>query len=163
MTDLMKQWILTITCGAMILSILQVLMPKNSVGTVGRLAGGLVLIWVTIQPLIGLDAEQLAASLTEWELAEQGSEESLSEVHHELLEKLIERETAAYIQDKASSMGIECSVTVTYEWKADETPHPVGVEVMSNDPTAAKEYLSPIIETDLGVSAERQIYKGTVE
>lgn len=159
---MMRQWILTITCGAALLSILQVMLPKNGVGTVGRFAGGLVLLWLTVQPLVGLDAEELAASLAEWDLTARQSEEELTELHHELLEKLIEQKTAAYIQDKASSMGIECGVTVTYEWVNDETPRLVGVEVVSSDPALAKEHLSAIVEEELGISAEGQIYR-TVE
>jgi len=154
---------LTITCGAMILSILQVMMPKNGVGTVGRLAGGLVLLWLTVQPLIGLDTEDLTALLTDQGSITPKSEAELTEMHHELLEKLIERETAAYIQDKASSMGIECSVKVTCKWGADEAPRLVGVEVVSSDPAGAKEHLSAMIEEDLGILAGSQIYKGMVE
>lgn len=155
---------MTITCGSMVVSLLQVLLPKSGAGNVGRLAGGLVLMLLTIQPLLSLDIEQVMdLAESEWTQAEQLDENELTEIHHEQLEMLIEQETAAYIQDKADSMGLTCSVSVSYEWKTGEAPCPVEVVIESGDPDRSQQMLESFIEFELGIAKEYQVYKGTVE
>ena len=163
MMNFMREWILSIVCGAMILSVLQVVAPKNAVGTVGKIAGGLMMLWLIVQPLMGLDTEKLADLLAERDLVFQKNEAELTEIHHESLEMIIESEIEAYIQDKAISMGIECEVNAVYEWRSEEEPVPISVEVISADPAEAKAQVSSLIEEMLGISAEKQIYTKVVE
>lgn len=162
MTDLMRQWVLSVACGAMIVTILQALLPKNGIGAVGRLASGLVLLLVTVQPLIRLDAEEMAAALTGYRLTQQGYAEELNEMNRDILEKIIEEETEAYILDKAESIGIACQVTVIYEWSEDGIPYPAQAQIVSDASAEEEKRLSRILEADLGIPPEAQVYKRTV-
>ena len=106
MTELIRQWIIAVTCAAMLAAILQTLLPKAGTGAAGRLAGGLLLLIATVQPLLSLDYDSLAQSMTKLRLEEYRSDQELAEANSSLLEELIEQETRSYILDKAEELGM---------------------------------------------------------
>lgn len=163
MTEWMRQWIIGITCGAMLCAVLQVFLPKGGLEKAGRLAGGLVLLIVTVQPLVGLDYDSLARSLTEYRLIESGYSEDLTEMSGSLLKEIIEERTEAYILDKAEAIGFECEASVTYDWDGEGVPYPSAVRIVSSADAEQERRLAQVIEADLGVPADRQIYERKVE
>lgn len=161
---MMGSWLLLITCGSMVVSMLQVILPKSGTGNVGRLAGGLMLLLLTLQPLLDLDLEELIVlAESEWVQTEGFGEEELTGLHHDYLEMFIEKETAAYIQDKAESLGVSCVVSVSYEWETNEQPYLTEVIVTCADAENARNILEGVIEEEFGIEKQRQIYIGTVE
>ena len=163
MTEMLRSWIIGITCAAMISAVLQAFMPKGGTGRAGRLAGGLMLLLAVVQPLAGLDYDSLAQSLTQLRLAETGQAEAFAEMNEALMKELIETETEAYILDKTEELGITCRVDVTYHLESGETPYPQQVVLTGQMTEGQRERLAKLIEADLGVPVQNQVYEMEVE
>ena len=163
MMELMRNWILSITCGAMLNAILQMLMPEGGAKKVGGLVGGLLLLVATVQPLMVSDTEVLFSSLTEeWTPSVNGVEHGLSG-ENELLKSVIEDRTEAYILDKAKELGITCTVHVTcrYEEKSGLF-YPDEVTVYGLMKTEDQNRLTHIIEREVAIDVRRQTYTSEV-
>lgn len=162
MMDLMRQWLLAVVCGAMLAAVLQALLPKAGAGRIGRLAGSLVVLLAVISPLLRLDAETLTLSVTKFRLAQSGYAEDLSKMNRELLKELIAEQTEAYILDKAEELGIDCRVTVLCEGGDEDTPCPSQVRVTGELSPEQERSLTRVIETQLGIPAQDQVYEREV-
>ena len=163
MTELIRQWIISVTCAAMITAVIQPLLPKGGTGAAGRLAGGLLLLIATVQPLVGLDYDSLAQSMTQLRLEQSTSSQELAEINSGLLEELIEEQTQSYILDKAQELGVTCQVTVTCERRDEGIPFPRSVIVSGSFTQEQADRLSQIIEADLAIPADAQTYEREVE
>ena len=160
MMVVVRQWIVGVTCAAVLLAITQCLMPSGAVRRVGRLAGGLLLLLAVIAPLASLDVEALGAALTEYRMAESDSTALLELENERLVKTIIEEQTAAYISDKASELGGTCTAAVTYEYGEDGTACPVAVTIRGTLTEQQRSRLIGIIETDLAIPEENQTYEG---
>lgn len=154
-----RQWLLGVTAAAMLNALAQSMMPKGSVQRIGTLTGGLVLLLAVLQPIGGLDAgalrEAFSPYLRDAELYGKVPETGQAS----FLKSIIEEECAAYIQDKAGEMGIECRVTVVCGGETGEYPYPEAVLVRGVADEERRARLTALIENDLGVAAEKQSYR----
>ena len=163
MTELIRQWIIAVTCAAMLAAILQTLLPKGGTGAAGRLAGGLLLLIATVQPLLSLDYDSLAQSMTQLRLEEYRSDQELAEANSSLLEELIEQETRSYILDKAEELGVVCQVRVTAWTESGDYPVPDGLEITGDLTQGEQAALTRVIAAELAIPAEQQYYVEDVE
>lgn len=163
--ELIKNWILGVTCAAMLVAVAESLMPSGTVKKIGKLTGGVVLLLAVIQPLMGLDFESLSMALTESrESMHVLSEEEASAVSADLMKSIIADKTGAYILDKANSMGISCTVDVECKVGEGNIPYPVSVTVMGRLTDTQRDALTRDIEANLAIPADRQLYEsGDVE
>ncbi len=155
--ELLRTWVLGVTAASLVIAVAEAIMPRGTVKKVGKLTGGLILVLVLLQPLSGLDYQDLydqvmslpAASLTRQTLEEQTNR---------ALETGIEEELAAYIAEKGAELGIPCTVRVNCVPDEEGVPIPMGVEVTGPVTQAQKEALQALIAQDLGVGPEGQQY-----
>ncbi|HWS43258.1 MAG TPA: stage III sporulation protein AF [Pseudoflavonifractor sp.] len=157
MIELIRSWLVGITCAAMIVALAESLSPAGAARKVGRLTGGLVLLLAILRPVAALDPGDLSGILAQYRVEAAGYGTLLDDENERLMKAIIEEETGAYILDKAASIGIQdCTVTVTV---ADgERPVPEAVTVMGNLTESQQKALSRQIEADLAIGAERQTY-----
>jgi stage III sporulation protein AF len=87
----------------------------------------------------------------------------LEQSNREVLKKIIEQQTEAYILDKAEEMGITCQVTVTYTWGENGTAYPSEVRVISSAAQEKLEELASLLETELGIARSCQVYERKAE
>lgn len=160
MMELIRQWIVGVTCAAVLLAIVQCLMPAGGVRRVGRLAGGLLLLLAIVAPLAGLDEQALSVALTEYRMAATDSTGLLELENERLVKEIIEEQTAAYISDKAKELGADCTAEVTYEYSGDGMVYPIAVTVRGALTAQQRSQLTQIIEADLAVPEENQTYEG---
>ena len=160
MMDVIRQWIVGVTCASVLLAITQSLMPAGGVRRVGRLAGGLLLLLAATAPLASLDGAALGATLTEYRVAESGSAALLELENERLVKEIIEEQTAAYISDKARELGGTCTAEVTYEYGDEGMVRPVAVSIRGTLTEQQRSRLTGIIETDLAIPEENQTYEG---
>ena len=52
MMELLRQWLVGVTCAAMIIALADSLTPSGTVRKVGKLVGGLVLLLAVLQPVL---------------------------------------------------------------------------------------------------------------
>ena len=158
MLNLIRQWLVGITCAAMVTALAESLCPAGSVRRLVRLTGGLVLLLAVLQPLVKLDTEALARALSEYRLDVSGYSDQLEEENERLMKDIIEEQSAAYIQDKAAGLGIDCRVAVEAAGDGD-WPVPQMVVVTGNLTEEQRETLRRTIEADFAIPAERQRYE----
>jgi len=163
--ELIRNWILGVTCAAMLVAVAESLMPAGTVKKIGKLTGGVVLLLAVIQPLMGLDFERLSLALTESRETERVlSAEEASAVSADLMKSIIADKTGAYILDKANSMGITCTADVECRVGEGNMPYPVSVTVTGTLTEKQREELTREIEANLAIPAEKQRYEsGDVE
>lgn len=164
MIELIKSWLIGITCTAMIAALADGLMPNGAVGKIGRLTGGLVLLLAIVQPVIRLDESALARAFLDCQTAWKGEDLQLEETDLELMKGIIEEQAGAYILDKAAALGISCQAEVTVQIsEKKEYPALSEVVIRGQMTESQRAALTRQIEADLAVPAERQIYLEEVE
>lgn len=161
MTELIRTWLLGVTCAAMILALAESLAPEGSVKRVCKLAGGLVLLLAAIGPILKLDEADLSYIVSKYKINAEQYSEALETQQDFLYESIIEERTAAYILDKAEELGMDCSVEVTVGWK-DDIPTPAAVTIRGVWTQAQRDRLSESIASDLGVPEPLQYFEEKV-
>lgn len=154
--DFIKEWLLGVTCAAMVLALAESLAPEGGVKRVCRLAGGLVLLLAAIGPVIRTEPADLSRMLEEYIAVSQDYTGELEEKNEDLYETIIEEHTAAYILDKAKQMGISCQVSVTVIRGEDGVPRPDAVRVTGALTEEQADRLGRMLEEDLGILPQRQ-------
>lgn len=162
MVDLIRSWLVGITCAAMIAALAEGLIPSGPVRKIGRMTSGLVLLLAVLQPLLRLDPAALSRSLAAYRLDLQAYSDSLEEENAELMKGIIEEQAGAYIVDKAAGLGIYCQVQVEAGGEG-EYPVPYRVWVTGELTTQQQEILTRQIEADFAVPADRQAYQSESE
>ena len=156
MMEWLKNWLLGIVAASICLSLLYTLAPKGAVRTIARVSGGLVLFLVMIQPLTGLDTEELRVRYVTYQEQIDAQIEAYRADYYAQLERRIEEDTGAYISEKAAQMGMVCDVDVVTELR-DGVPLPA--EVILDIPE--DQVLSVWITQEVGIDAKHQYWKET--
>lgn len=159
MMDWMRQWLLGVTCTALVLALAESLSPAGNVKKVCRLAGGLALVLAVVSPILSLDEGAMSRALSEYGFHVQRYEEALSEQNDLLYKTIIEENTAAYIVDKAEELGISCQTEVTFAYDEDGMPYPWEVTARGTWTQEQRQALAHMLEEDLGVPPQRQTYE----
>lgn len=157
---MIKQWIFSVTAVAMLAALAEYMTPQGPVKKIGRLTQGLVLFFVVVQPILGLDYSTAASALSQWRLDSSGYETSVETGNFFLMRRLIEEETAAYIQDKAAQRGIDCRVEVVCAAEdAQSYPYPAQAMVRGSFTPKQREELSRLIEGDVAIPPSSQFFE----
>ena len=157
MLELIRHWLVGITCAAMLVALAESLIPAGSIRRIARLTGGLVLLAAILNPLLKLDTTALTRALTEYKLELSAYSADLEEENEILMKDIIEEQSGAYIQDKAAAW----ASTASYGGggREEEWPIPQSVTVMGSLTAEQQEALERTIEEDFAIPAERQRYE----
>ena len=153
MIETVRTWLTAVAAVTLLLSVVQQLVPPGSLRETASFAGGLILLTVLLQPLAALRGADLDLSFQDCRQAVEQQQTELEDRRQTELAALIESATAAYISDKADSMGLALEARVTAE-AADGVPVPVRVTLTGEKSGE----LSRWLETELGIPAERQVW-----
>ena len=152
------QWLMGVTCGAMIMALAEALTPPGSGKKVCQFAGGLLLVLVAVGPLARLEEEDWSELLDLDGMTPELVQEELEAQNDLLYESIIAQETAAYIVDKAEELGMPCRAEVVVRW-GEEGPVPWSVTLEGAWTPAGQQSVAAMVETDLGIPAHRQYYE----
>ena len=152
---ILEQWLIGVVCAAMVVSIANALMPSGPVKRIGKFVGGLVLLIALLAPLTTLDYEAMAETISASQFSAIEGQIQPQEINEQVMKTIIEDRTAAYISDKAQTMGISCEVRVETEVGGEGVPVPVRVRLE----TPYHPELSAWIEEELEIPEERQIWQ----
>ena len=155
----MKEWLIGLTCAAMLAAVARCIMPPGPVRQVGSLVCAMMLLWATLRPLGAAFAwiGGYRAATQTWHV-----EEELEQKEEQLLKSLIEQECGTYIVDKAAGLGAECHVSLACEMGEAGIWMPVSCRVIGQLTAQQRSQLEQIISMDLGIALERQEYAGGV-
>lgn len=155
MMEALGRWLLSVSAAALLVSVVQALIPEGGLRRTASFTGGLLLLAVLLRPAVDLDLSSLSLGLEAWtEQVEQRQSELEQQQTNALAEGIAER-TAAYISDKAAALGLRVTVRVETETGEDGIPIPAAVEVDGPRSDA----LSAYIAEELGIPAQRQVWK----
>ena len=163
MIELIRDWLVGITCGAIIVALADGLSPNGTVRKIGCLTGALVLALTMVQPVLHIDSRTFAGILTEYRVEAMETVNTMEEENGRLMKDIIADETSAYILDKAEELGIACQVRVTAWTESGGYPVPDGVEIAGDLTQGEEAALTRVIAADLAIPAERQHYVEDVE
>ena len=152
MIELLRTWIFGLTAASVLLALAETLVTQEGIGRVIRLAGGVLMILVLLQPVLRIDPEDLSLSMDAYRREVDELTQAYDRQQKEDLVAGIEAQLSSYIWDKAQELGLTCHVDVTVEVGEDAIPLPQGVTVVG----PYSEELSGIIEKDLGIPVEKQ-------
>ena len=154
MMDGIRQWLLGILAAAMGLSLLYALLPKGAVRAAAKATGGLVLLLAVLGPAAGLDLSDLTVRYEDLSRDMEQQAETYRREGQAQLELGIRQRTAAYISEKAASLGIDCRVQVEVRTE-DGLPLPYGASL----DVERDQVLSDYMAQELGIPASRQSWQ----
>ena len=150
----LREWLTSLVAVSMLLSVAQTLVPEGSIRKIASFTGGLILLVVLLRPLLGADLSRLDLHLEDYERAIGQRQEELASAGEAELAGIIEERTAAYISDKADTLGLAVKVQVETKPAGDGVPVPWRAELWGPRSPALATYM----EEELGIPGERQVW-----
>lgn len=154
MIGALREWLSSIVLVSVLLSVAQTLVPEGGIRRIASFTGGLILLITLFHPLLGTDLERLEFSVDFLQKEIEERQRELEKESRAELKELIERQTAAYISDKADALGISVQAQIHAETRPEGIPVPVSAELRGT----YSEALSAYLERELGIPAERQVW-----
>lgn len=152
--EFLRQWLMSVVCCAVLVSVVNRLAPEGAVCGLVRLAGALVLLLCLLRPLGSAELSQLEVDVSGAAEERDALEERYQTERDSALAEGIAERTAAYIEDKAKDLGLHVTASVVMG-EADGTLVPQAVTLYG----VRNEALCALIERELGIPAERQEWR----
>ena len=150
----LREWLTSLVAVSMLLSVARTLVPEGSIRKISSFTGGLILLVGLLRPLLGGDLSRLDLHLEDYEQAIGQRQEELASAGEAELAGIIEERTAAYISDKADTLGLAVKVQVETKPAGDGVPVPWRAELWGPRSPALATYM----EEELGIPGERQVW-----
>ena len=151
MIQMLKEWLFGLVAAAMLLAMLNTLLPKRVFQAIGKVTGGLILMLVLLRPILGLRWDDLSGKYRDYEQQIEQQTEAYTRENQREMENIIEQRLNAYIWETAAQMGLDCKAEVETQLR-DGVPYPVSVTLYRED----HEELSNRISQELGIAPEQQ-------
>ena len=155
----LRQYIISVTAAAMICAIAMGIHCGKGVSTsLIKLISGIFLAFVVVSPLSGIELDDFLSLPSPYTVDANAAAASGEIMAMDAMAEVIKSKTEAYILDKAAAMDVTLSVDVSLS--GEYPPVPAGVRISGKVPPYAKYRLQNILEEDLGISKENQIWTG---
>lgn len=151
------RYIVSISAAAILCGILKSIFPsKGTNAAILRLVTGIFLSLVTIQPLVKIDLTALPVIADDHLAQAQAVSAQGLSLAQDTMGDIIKAQAEAYILDKARKLNADLTVEVILN---DENPPvPVSVHLSGKISPSAKGRLETMIQQDLGIPKEDQIW-----
>lgn len=161
--DEIRQWLIGIISAALLAALADGLMPKGAIRQVGKLVCALVLLCALLRPVLVMRLPDLMGTSvgTVGEMEQQRAQ--LEQRSGQLLKTIIERESAAYIVDKAAGLGLNCRAQVTCVAGEGGAWLPRYAHITGHLEEEERAKLMAAIQSELGIAPECQVYAGGEE
>jgi len=157
LTQAVKSYLLGIVAVSLAVSMAAALLRDGVIRKSVLITGGLVIVLAVIGPVLKLDYGSFGQFLTKIEIARSNYATGIEVQDKELIARIIQDKTEAYILDKAAELGAEVTAEVTAV-QGEFYPYPYSVEITGVLSPKQLEMLKQIIAQTLGIPAERQEY-----
>lgn len=154
--EAIREYLLSVTGAAMLSGIVSSLLGKNSYSGLIQLICGTFLIFTVTAPLIQPDF--LSFPLPDSDIRKDAEDLVRQGVDYtsQAKARIIKEQLEAYIQDKAS--GLDARIVPEITLTEGETPVPDRVKLTGTWSAWAKDKLEDILERELGIPKERQVW-----
>ena len=155
MMEEIREYVLSVVCAAIVCSIVSVLAgQKGTAAPMRKLLYGLFLCLTVIRPVAKLRMEDFTLYTEDLNRDALAAAAMGTGIYEESLAEIISEQTEAYILDKAQSLDLNLTVTV----QTDRSGIPNRVTLRGNAGGDAQQRLSEMLEEDLGIPKERQLW-----
>lgn len=158
--ELVRQWLLGVTCAALMAALADGLMPKGAVKQVGKLVCALVLLCAVLRPLLSVNITDSGQLLSRLQGEVEDSRAQLEQDSAQMLKTLIERECGAYIVDKAARFGAVCHAQVECASSEAGTWLPRRAYITGQLNAQQRQQLTAAVHSELGIAPECLVYAG---
>ena len=158
--ELVRQWLLGVTCASLMAALAEGLMPKGPVRQVGRLVCALAVLCAVLRPVLRLNVPDPGRLLADIQGETEDSRMQLEQESGQMLKTLIERECSAYIVDKAAELELECQAQVECILGDGGVWLPDCARITGQLNGEQKQRLTAQIHSGLGIPPERLVYAG---
>lgn len=155
MIEAVRGYLLRLCAGAFFSALLLAVIPQGTPRRMAALLCSLLLAFLALSPLAGLDYDALSESIGRLELAQEQARTGIALQNRELTARIISERVEAYILDKAAELGLDITVQLQINAQAG-TPYPEAVTIYGAANTAQRQRLQRYIEQNLGIAPERQ-------
>ena len=153
-----KAYFLSVICGPILCGIVTGLLEKKGApGKVLKLICGAFLTFTVIRPVTEVRLDTISFFTEEIKSNAAIASDWGKDHNRDAMASIIKLETEAYILDKASASENDLAVEIVL----DERLVPCGVMITGDISNAQKAELERIMEEDLGISKEEQIWKAS--
>lgn len=149
----LRSWLLSVTACAVLVSIVQQLTDGGAMKKIVRFVGGMVLMLAMLRPLLSLTFDLPELDGGHYREAVEALKETLNAEQDSALGDSIAAQTQAYIEDKASSLGLSVRAEVQTALR-DGVPFPDSVTLYGENSAALGAY----IVQELGIAEENQLW-----
>lgn len=152
------EYILSVVCAAILCTLVAGIAGKEqTAGKVLQLVCGLFLTLAVVRPVTAIHLDDISRFTQSLEADAAMAVGMGKDYYEDTLSSVIQEKTEAYILDKALSLGVQTKVQVVVD--ADHTIS----EVVFTGRIApyARSRLQEILESELGIAKERQIWIGS--
>ena len=154
MMEHMRTWLFSVVLMAFSAGLVQEIVPKGRERVLVRLVGGVLIALAVLKPLCAVNCGDFQITAGEFADKIMTETENFRVQRTEQLSLIIAKRTEAYIGDKATELGLDCTVRVYVSAGGRSVPVPETVELgIKFDPV-----LSIWIEEVIGIPAEKQIW-----
>ena len=152
-----KAYILSVAAAAILCAVVRRLLEKKgTAGSVGKLLTGIFMAVTVLSPLTGLTVDPVEDIMNDYRSAAEDAVAIGEKSANEALRESISQRLEAYIIEKALNLGAD--VVVEIKLSQDLYPTPVGIKITGQIAPYAKSRLQRIIQEDLGIGEEDQIW-----
>lgn len=135
----LRSWLLSVTACAVLVSIVQQLTDGGTMKKIVRFVGGMVLMLAMLRPLLSLTFDLPELDGGHYREAVEALKETLNAEQDSALGDSIAAQTQAYIEDKASSLGLSVRAEVQTALR-DGVPFPDSVTLYGENSAARRVY-----------------------
>ncbi len=159
MTEILRTWVLRLTGTAIISSAATALVPEGKTKKSVKFVCGVAAMLALLSIVSDFSYEGFSSYMADYR---QKAYEISSEAEEQtkMSERLIiEKQCEAYILDKADELGAYVpEISVRAEWDTNGYWYPVSAELTAEVLPEVKQQLSYIIEADLGIEKDKQVW-----
>lgn len=156
MTDFLRNWILSLAGTALVCAAALRLTPEGRVKSVLRLLCGVCLTAALLSPLLNAALDSYPLELARYRAQGAAAAAAGSEARRDLDRAIIERETEAYILDKARALGLPLrAADVALRWSTEGVWLPESVTLTG----PYSEALARAVEAELGIPRRAQHWR----
>lgn len=158
MINKLGTYLLSVVAISLFRSLILTIIPKGNINRIVSFLLMLLFVTVVVSPGLRIQTDTLAKSIAELRIESEQEGSGIEIKNREIIAKLIKDECEAYILDRARALGLD--ITAEIEMNNNEDyPFPEMVIITGSISERDQNYISQIIENDLGIPIEKQEWK----
>lgn len=156
--DWIRQYLLSVICVCVIVAIFTALWgEKAPLSGLIKLIAGVFITFTLIAPVVRVELEDFQDFYTGITADARAVVRQGEEMTQQSAERIIKEQLEAYILDKASSLNLDVSISLTL--KNATVPTPDEITIYGNASPYGEKMLQAFLADELGIPEEKQVWK----